>query len=61
MPRKKKVVKQEDLYKKLAYDCIEGYYGNYPDRKHRINALGYGNIYSEVQKRVNLILAGVLR
>ena len=51
----------EDLYKKLAYDCIEGYYGNYPDRKHRINALGYGNIYSEVQKRVNLILAGLLK
>ena len=42
----------------LAHDCILGKYGNYPDRKHRINSLGYGNIYTQVQKRVNLMLYG---
>jgi hypothetical protein len=40
----------------LAHDCIEGKFGNYPLRKQRINALGYGNIYSTVQKRVNELL-----
>ena len=46
------------LIDQLAYECIQGKYGNYPDRKHRINALGYGNIYTQVQKRVNLMLYG---
>ena len=41
---------------KLAYDCIEGYYGNGLERKNKINSLGYGNIYSKVQNRVNMIL-----
>ena len=42
----------------LAHQCIQGKFGNYPDRKHRINSLGYGNIYTQVQKRVNLMLYG---
>lgn len=51
-------VPADDLISKLAHDCIKGIYGNYPERKHRINALGYGNIYIAVQRRVNDILAG---
>lgn len=41
---------------KLAHDCIEGKYGNYPLRKQQLNSLGYGNIYGIVQKRVNEII-----
>lgn len=44
------------LIDKLARDCIEGYYGNGIERKNKINSLGYGNIYSKVQNRVNMIL-----
>ncbi len=40
----------------LAHECIEGVYGNFPLRKQRLNALGYGNIYSIVQKRVNELI-----
>ena len=40
----------------LAHECIEGKFGNYPLRKQKINGLGYGNIYSYVQKRVNQII-----
>lgn len=43
---------------KLARDCIEGYYGNGAERKQKINALGYGPIYSKVQSRVNMIVYG---
>ena len=43
---------------KLARDCIEGYYGNGTERKQKINALGYGPIYSKVQSRVNMIVYG---
>ena len=50
----------EDIYIKLAKDCIEGKYGNGLDRKHRINSLGYGNIYTKVQNYVNMILRGIL-
>lgn len=46
----------DELIDDLAHDCIEGKYGNYPLRKQRINALGHGNIYSYVQKRVNQLL-----
>lgn len=42
----------------LARRCIEGEFGNYPLRKQRINALGYGPIYSKVQSRVNMIVYG---
>lgn len=39
----------------IAKDVIEGKYGNYPERKERLEAEGYN--YSEVQNRVNEILA----
>lgn len=42
----------------IAHDVILGKYGTYPLRKQRINALGYGNIYTQVQKRVNMMLYG---
>lgn len=48
----------EALIKRLALDCIEGKYGNGLTRKQRINALGYGPIYAEVQNCVNMILRG---
>lgn len=40
----------------VAQDVIEGKYGNYPERKTRLEAEGYN--YSEVQTRVNEILSG---
>ena len=40
----------------LAKEVIRGKYGNYPERKTKINSLGYGDIYSQVQARVNEIL-----
>ena len=42
----------------LARRCIEGEFGNFPLRKQKINALGYGPIYSKVQSRVNMIVYG---
>lgn len=42
----------------IARDCIKGKYGTYPLRKQKVNALGYGSIYTQVQKRVNLMLYG---
>jgi len=39
----------------IAKDVIEGKYGNYPERKTRLEAEGYN--YSEVQTRVNEMLA----
>lgn len=51
----------DEIFTDIARDCYNGKYGNYPDRKHKVNALGYGNIYSEVQKRVNMIVAGLLK
>ena len=42
----------------LARRCIEGEFGNFPLRKQLINSLGYGPIYSQVQKRVNMIVYG---
>ena len=50
-----------EIFTDIARDCYNGKYGNYPDRKHKVNALGYGNIYSEVQKRVNMMVAGLLK
>lgn len=47
-----------EVIEKLARECIQGKYGNYPVRKQRINSLGYGSIYSQVQKRVNMIVYG---
>jgi len=39
----------------IANDVIQGKYGNYPERKERLEAEGYN--YSEVQARVNEMLA----
>lgn len=51
----------DEVFTNLAWECYEGKYGNGLDRKHAINGLGYGNIYSEVQKRVNMIVAGLIK
>lgn len=51
----------DEVFTNLAWDCYEGKYGNGLDRKHAINGLGYGNIFSEVQKRVNMIVAGLIK
>lgn len=42
----------------IAYDVIEGKYGNYPERKARLEAEGYN--YSEVQTRVNELVNKVV-
>ena len=46
------------VIEQIARDCIKGKYGTYPLRKQKVNALGYGSIYTQVQKRVNMILYG---
>ena len=48
----------DQVIENLARRCIEGEFGNYPLRKQLINSLGYGPIYSQVQKRVNMIVYG---
>ena len=47
-----------DKIDSLAREVINGKYGNYPERKTKLNSLGYGDIYSQVQARVNEILKG---
>ena len=51
----------DEIFTDIAWDCYEGKYGNGLDRKHKVNSLGYGNIFSEVQKRVNMIVAGLIK
>lgn len=51
----------EQLLKDLAYKCIRGDFGNGLTRKQRINGLGYGAIYSQVQNYVNMILRGQIK
>ena len=51
----------DKVFTDIAWDCYNGKYGNGLDRKHNVNALGYGNIFSEVQKRVNMIVAGLIK
>lgn len=46
----------EEKIDALAKEVINGKYGNYPERKTNLNSLGYGDIYSVVQARVNEIL-----
>lgn len=46
------------LIDRLARETIRGKYGNGNARKAALNALGYGDIYNAVQKRVNAILLG---
>ena len=50
------VVAAEKSVDEVAKDVLEGKYGNYPERKTRLEAEGYN--YSEVQARVNEILSG---
>jgi len=52
------MVLTDAIIEDLARRCIEGEFGNYPLRKQKINALGYGSIYSKVQSRVNMIVYG---
>ena len=55
-PTNEKPIFDDAMIDKLAHECIEGVYGNYPLRKQKLNSLGYGNIYSIVQKRVNELI-----
>lgn len=55
-PTNDKPIFDDAMIDKLAHECIEGVYGNYPLRKQKLNSLGYGNIYSIVQKRVNELI-----
>lgn len=60
MARKKKIDFDSTCIK-LAKECVKGKYGNGITRKQKLNALGYGNIYSKVQTYVNMILKGQLK
>lgn len=51
------VLTQEKIVS-LAKEVINGKYGNYPERKTKLNSLGYGDIYSQVQAKVNELLKG---
>lgn len=51
----------DKVFTDIARNCYLGKYGNGLDRKHAVNNLGYGNIYSEVQKRVNMFVTGELK
>lgn len=51
----------DKVFTDIARDCYLGKYGNGLDRKHAVNNLGYGNIFSEVQKRVNMFVTGELK
>ena len=43
-------------YEQIAYQVIDGMWGNYPERKNRLEAAGYD--YQTVMKYVNNILYG---
>lgn len=61
-PEEKPVTTNWDkVFTDIARDCYLGKYGNGLDRKHAVNNLGYGNIFSEVQKRVNMFVTGELK
>ena len=47
---------QKKSIEEIAKDVIAGKYGNYPERKTKLEAEGYN--YSEVQKKVNELLNG---
>lgn len=53
-----KILKIENLEKKtleeIAKDVLNGFYGNYPERKKKLEAEGYN--YSEVQEYINKLL-----
>lgn len=50
------VVAAKKSVDEVAQDVLEGKYGNYPERKERLEAEGYN--YSEVQARVNALVNG---
>ena len=50
------VVAAKKSVDEVAQDVLEGKYGNYPERKTRLEAEGYN--YSEVQARVNELVNG---
>ena len=62
MARKKKVVIEDfdTMLIRVANECISGKYGTGISRNQAVNSLGYGNIYSNVQKYVNMISTGKL-
>ena len=43
-------------YEEIAYQVIDGMWGNYPERKERLEAAGYD--YQTVMKYVNAIYYG---
>lgn len=43
-------------YEQIAYEVIDGDWGNYPERKERLEAAGYN--YQTVMNYVNKILYG---
>lgn len=59
MPRKKKVITTDEIMNQIATDVIEGKYGFGHDIKNNVNSLGYGIIYPDIKKRVNMIKAGI--
>ena len=60
-PNKDKEKDFDNMCISLARRCIRGDFGNGITRKQKLNALGYGNIYSKVQTYVNMILKGQLK
>ena len=51
----------DKVFTDIAWDCYNGKYGNGLVRVQKVNSLGYGDIFSEVQKRVNMIVAGLIK
>lgn len=47
----------QDLIEDIARRTIRGEFGNLPERRIKLNSLGYGSIYEQVQNRVNEILS----
>ena len=47
---------EEISIEELAKEVIAGKWGNYPERKTRLESAGYN--YSEVQRRVNELVSG---
>ena len=60
MPVNDPVNDHTEVCKKIAYDILQGKYGNGLNIKQAVNSLGYGNIYKTVEKYVNMIMSGQL-
>ena len=59
MPRKKKIITTDEIMNQIAADVVAGKYGFGHDVKNNVNSLGYGIIYPDIKKRVNMIKAGI--